>query len=116
MEDELIQYFIVNEEVKMSAGKLAGQVAHVATDIAIKCHDDKAFQEWHTSALHKKIVLQGKEKDLLRLIDHGFTYARDAGLTEIPEGTLTVVGLPPMKRSAAQGYVKRLQIYKERIP
>lgn len=112
MEDELVQYFIVNEDVKMSAGKLAVQVAHAATQIAIEYREDETFQKWHNGDLHKKVVLQCKEKDLLKLIDCGFAHTRDAGLTEIPTGTLTVVGLPPMKRSDAQQYVKRFQLYK----
>jgi peptidyl-tRNA hydrolase, PTH2 family len=112
IEEELVQYFIVNQDVRMSAGKLAVQVAHVATQIAVEYGADATFQKWHSSALHKKIVLQGKEVELRSLIDYGFVATRDAGLTEIPVGTLTVVGLPPMKRSDARQYVKRFQLYK----
>jgi PTH2 family peptidyl-tRNA hydrolase len=111
-DDELVQYFIVNEEVRMSAGKLAVQVAHVATQMAIEHGEDESFKKWHSSELHKKVVLQCKEKDLLKLIDDGFAHTRDAGLTEIPAGTLTVVGLPPMKRSEAKKIVGRFQLFK----
>ena len=88
IEEELVQYFIVNQDVRMSAGKLAVQVAHVATQIAVEYGADATFQKWHSSALHKKIVLQGKEEELRSLIDYGFVATRDAGLTEIPVGTL----------------------------
>ncbi|MGG4434397.1 aminoacyl-tRNA hydrolase [Priestia megaterium] len=111
MNDELIQYYIVNKELEMSAGKVAAQVGHVATEIAVHLHDDSTFEEWFNNN-QKKIILKGKEKDLLKLIEQGFYYIRDNGLTEIPANSLTVVGLPPMKRSEAQLYIKRLQLYK----
>lgn len=107
--EELIQYFIVNKEIEMSRGKTAAQVAHVATIIAVECSLSTNFINWYIG-MQKKIVLQGKEKDLLKLIGQGFYSIRDEGLTEIPKGTLTCVGLPPMRKSDAQQYVKRLQV------
>jgi len=109
-ENELVEYFIVNSEVQMSPGKLSVQVAHVATKIAIGYPDSNVFYSWYYKD-QKKIILKGKEKDLLKLIDQGFEYIRDNGLTEIPNGTLTVVGLPPMTRKEAKQYIKRLQLY-----
>lgn len=117
MNDELVQYFVVNKELEMSVGKIAAQVAHVATlatsDIlspigrfSVYHH---SFLQW-LAANQKKIILKGKQKDLEKLIGEGFFYIRDNGLTEIPAGSLTVVGLPPMKKSDAQKYVKRLQL------
>lgn len=117
--DELVQYFIVNSELNMSPGKVAAQIAHIATDIAIEftfeamydSEENRDFWDWHKDE-QKKVILRGKQKDLEKLIDYGFNYIRDKGYTEIPEGSLTVCGLPPMKRSEAQKYVKRLQLYK----
>ena len=126
MQDELVQYFIVNSEIDISSPKLSAQIGHVATIIT---HDiindyytvDKhevvgkyiEWKMWYNNGKNqKKIILRGKEKQLLKLIDQGFYYIRDNGLTELMEGTLTVVGLHPMKRSEAQKYVKRLQLYK----
>lgn len=126
--DEIVQYFVINKEFNMSPGKLASQVAHVATIITKKyteldcyCKANLYISEtdfdnmviWNKwfNTDQKKIILHGKEKDLLKLIDNGFAYIRDNGLTEIPKGTLTCVGLPPMYKSEAQRYVKRLQIF-----
>jgi PTH2 family peptidyl-tRNA hydrolase len=131
--DEIVQYFIVNKEIKMSAPKLAAQVGHVATIITHEItkimyqpinentifFDPKTVTkindwiEWFNEGKNqKKIILVGKEKDLLKLIEQGFYYIRDNGCNELLPGTLTCVGLPPMKRSEAQKYVKRLQLYK----
>jgi PTH2 family peptidyl-tRNA hydrolase len=111
MENEIIQYYIVNKDITMSPGKLAAQVAHVATIIAMDNFHESYFQEWFNND-QKKIILKGKEKTLLRLIEHPFVYyIRDNGLTEIPKGTLTAIGFIPMYRSEAQEYIKRLQLY-----
>ena len=112
--DELVQYFIINSELNMSSGKISAQVGHVATIIT---HDIIVFKKdiyltwlkWFQND-QKKIILRGKEKDLKKLIDVGFYYIRDNGLTEIPSGSLTVCGLPPMLKSEAQRFVKRLQL------
>ena len=132
-ENEIIQYFIVNSEIKISAPKLSVQIGHVATiithyiikrmyqpiseneeyinpNILININD---WLEWYNDGKNqKKIILRGKEKQLLKLIDQGFYYIRDNGCNELEKGTLTTVGLPPMKRSEAQKYIKKLQLYK----
>jgi PTH2 family peptidyl-tRNA hydrolase len=110
LEDELASYFVVNSELNMSAGKVAVQVAHVTTIIAVDYCDQDIFWKWYQTD-QKKIILKGKQKDLEKLIDLDFYYIRDIGLTEIPKGSLTCVGLPPMPKNEAQKYVKRLQLY-----
>jgi peptidyl-tRNA hydrolase len=109
--DELIQYYVVNQDLNMSTGKVAAQVAHVATIIAMYEGGNDNFHNWFQKSDQKKIILKGKQKDLEKLIDQGFYYIRDNGLTEIPAGSLTVAGLPPMPKSEAQQYVKRLRLY-----
>ncbi|SDC65357.1 peptidyl-tRNA hydrolase [Paenibacillus sp. UNCCL117] len=96
---DIVQYYIVNTELGMSPGKIAAQVAHAATTMTLHCLlNDKSshavFQAW-LNAGQKKIVLQGTEADLLRLSGEGYLSIRDAGHTEIPSGSLTVVVLPP---------------------
>lgn len=116
--DEVVQYFIVNSEIEMSKGKIASQVAHTATMIIMdlclfKNNDDNMFLlgKWLGNG-QKKIILRGKLKDLIRLRDeYGFYCIIDNGLTELETGTFTVIGLPPMYKSKAQKYVKRLQLY-----
>ena len=75
MEDELVEYFIVNSELNMSCGKVCAQIGHVATIIAVECfnpHDPICdFSQWFEND-QKKIILRGKQKDLDRLIQAGF--------------------------------------------
>ena len=128
-ENEIIQYFVVNSEIKISASKLSAQIGHVATIITheitkimyqplngeyinpnILINIDDWIKWYDNGKNQKKIILRGKEKQLLKLIDQGFYYIRDNGNNELPSRTLTTVGLPPMKRSEAQKYIKRLQL------
>jgi len=112
MEDELVEYFIINSDLNMSCGKVGAQIGHVATIIAVEYSNvgNEDFDKWYEND-QKKIILRGKQKDLEKLIEAGFYYIRDNGLTEIPKNSLTVVGLPPIIKSEAQKYVKRLQLY-----
>ena len=109
--EELVQYYIVNKDLEMSKGKVSAQVAHVATIIAVDSCNYGDFKEWYNKD-QKKIILQAHQKDLEKLIDKGFYYIRDNGLTEIPEDSLTVVGLGIMTRIEARQYTKRLQLLK----
>lgn len=110
-ENEIIQFFVINKEVEMSKAKVAVSVAHVATKITYYHHHENIFKKWFLGD-QKKIILRGKEKDLEKLIDeYNFLYIRDLGLTEVPNNTLTCVGLPPMYRKEGEKYVKGLQLY-----
>lgn len=112
IDNELIEYLIVNKDLNMSTGKISAQVAHVATIIAIKESKKPEFKEWFNSGIQKKIILQAHEKDLLKLIEKGFYYIKDLGLTEIQKNSLTCVGLGVMRRRKAKEYIKRLQLLK----
>lgn len=125
MENELVQYYIVNSELNMSTGKIAGQIAHVATMIAVDAiknpytdifetdytEEYLRFHEWYKQGKgQKKIILRAKQCKLEELVSLGFYHIRDNGLTEIEMDSLTCVGLGVMTREEAQPYIKRLQL------
>lgn len=66
--DEYIQYFVVNKELNMSPGKIAVQVAHASTMITYRKDYINNWIGWFNND-QKKIVLKGKEKDLLNLLN-----------------------------------------------
>lgn len=119
--DPIIQYYIVDHTLEMSAGKLAAQAAHAATlsvsDLerrritrsdSVEVRD---YEAWLNADM-RKVVLRGNNRDLLRLEEAGGYAVRDNGRTELVSGSLTVVALRPMPKSAAAPLVKRLQVYK----
>lgn len=116
---DLVQYFVVNQDLKMSMGKTAAQVAHAATISTISLmslespfperHND--FVEWVQTGM-KKVILKGKQTELEKLENRGFFSIRDSGLTEIQSGSLTVIGLPPMEKFEAKEIVGHLTLLK----
>lgn len=117
---DLVQYFIVNQDLKMSSGKTAAQVAHAATLSTINLMSSESpfhekrddFVEWVQSGM-KKVILKGKQTELEKLEKRGFFSIRDSGLTEIKSGSLTVIALPPMEKSEAKEIVGHLTLLKK---
>lgn len=105
-EHEIKQYFVVNNDLKMGHGKIAGQVSHVCGIIteeiiraSYECLPTPSYvydyMKWRTNGM-AKIILKGTEEQLQMLIkDHGARYIIDAGRTQIPANSLTVVGFYP---------------------
>jgi len=93
--------FIVNADLKMGKGKIAAQVAHAAVELALKLfHKNRNLLERWLGEGQKKIVVKASEKEILQLLmdlpgECDYVVIRDAGLTQIPPGSLTVVGLAP---------------------
>lgn len=111
---DIVQYYVVNESLSMSEGKIASQVAHAAVTMTLHCLFQESshhalFQEWLQSG-QKKIVLKASEAELIRLTKEGFLSIRDGGKTEVPAGSLTVVALPPMDKEEARSHVPRLKL------
>lgn len=138
--DKIVEYIIINKDLGMSTGKMIGQAAHVQTLISDKIYqmdlalsekyggivtDEKLkgslidtvnslyvldYFDWLLSGSQTKIILKGKEKDLLKAIEIGGIPVKDNGLTEIPKGSLTAVGFLPQPKSQLQHFTKRLQL------
>lgn len=97
---ECKMYLFVNKDLKMSTGKIAGQVGHCVGMIVEKVftNNDKTllscYKSWSKNGM-KKIVLKSSEKDLKKLIEQrsDCEYVKDEGLTQISEDSLTVVGV-----------------------
>jgi PTH2 family peptidyl-tRNA hydrolase len=119
--DPLIMYLIVRESLNMSVGKIAAQCGH-ATQMVLLQHfeaptmksEPSAFEEWLSTSF-RKVVLSADEKEWAKVRDSGevrFLTVTDAGLTEVPSGSETVMVLWPMRKSLVPKVIKRLQVLK----
>jgi PTH2 family peptidyl-tRNA hydrolase len=98
---------VVRGELRLTPGKTAVQVAHAAVMLALsaRAHDRNAFERWESEGQKKIAVvaetlseMQGIERKA-RSIGVRTTFVEDAGLTEVPPGTRTVLGLGPARAS-----------------
>lgn len=107
-DEEMGMVFLVRTDLSMSTGKIAVQVGHAAVDCALlsRKKQPRLFEQWRNTGSRKICLAVDHEEDLLywkkKSDDHYFTSSliRDAGRTEVPSGTNTVLGVgPALKRT-----------------
>ena len=110
---------VVRGELRLTPGKVAAQVAHAAVDLALRAESraPPAFAAW-VRAGQKKIVLVVPTLDELVAIDREARarqipthWVEDAGLTEVPPGTRTCLGLGPAPAAALDAVTGELDLY-----
>ncbi len=103
---ELTMVLVTRRDLKLSAGKLAAQCGHAAVECALKARRNvpRQLERWRDEGA-RKIVLRCEDIDSLRRLfgeamdaDLPCYMVKDAGHTEIPAGTVTVVGIGPGPR------------------
>ena len=93
---EFKQCIVIREDLKLSAGKLAVQVAHAAVMAVERAErmDRSAVSEWKAEVQKKVVLKVPGVADLFRLREDAeragipSAIVADAGLTEIPPGTI----------------------------
>ncbi|HWQ20493.1 MAG TPA: peptidyl-tRNA hydrolase Pth2 [Methanotrichaceae archaeon] len=96
------QCIVIRTDLKLSPGKLAVQVAHAAV-LALERADNSTISEWKSEGQKKVVLKVANVQELFRLREDaqraGLPAALvvDAGLTEIPPGTVTCLGIGPGK-------------------
>jgi len=99
------QVIAVRTDLKMSKGKTAVQVAHGSVSAYLKTK--RQYPDWADNWLsegQRKIAVKVKtEEELYKLVEEArknnlpHAVINDAGLTELPPGTTTVVGIGPSR-------------------
>jgi PTH2 family peptidyl-tRNA hydrolase len=103
MEFEYKMVIVTRTDLNLSPGKLAAQVAHAAVNCAFDTNkkNSKWLKKWQIEGGKKAIVKVESENDFytlqkkadeLKIVSHIIS---DAGHTEIPAGTKTVLGIGP---------------------
>jgi PTH2 family peptidyl-tRNA hydrolase len=112
------QAIVVRADVPMSPGKMAAQVAHAAVSAAERTRAERPewFHAWMREG-QKKVVLKVHDEDSLRRLKgeaEGLgmvcEIVSDAGLTEIPPGTVTALGIGPAPAELVDRVTGRLSL------
>lgn len=94
---------VVRADLGMSPGKMSAQVAHAAVSCVefSRSKDPRGFGEWYHEG-QRKVVLKANNLAELRVLEKKARSLRlptalieDAGMTELPPGTATVLGIGP---------------------
>ena len=102
---------VVRTDLGISKGKMAAQVAHAAVNCSLKAKksDSSNFNRWYNDG-QKKVVVKGSNESTLRQLQQ---HARvsDAGLTEVPPGTVTCLGVGPANESKIDEITGNLSLF-----
>ena len=118
MEFDYKMVIVTRKNLELSPGKLAVQVAHaaVACSLDTKKENSKWFNKWQNEGAKKAVLKVESEKDFyplkekandLKIVSHIIS---DAGLTEIPPGTKTVLGIGPAPSNLIDQITGHLQL------
>lgn len=105
-----VMYILVNTDLKMEKGKIAGQVGHVVgiitEEIIRKAYesvtpesleDYQNYENWIRKDMYTKVVLKATEPEMRYALatEKKCRFIIDAGRTQIAPNSLTVVGFFP---------------------
>lgn len=126
-EDDPVVMYLVVHEIGMSTGKLAAQVGHAVGMLYIKYmmrngslltnEELQIWKEWQDGKFRKVTLTANdskwnKLKNQLSDLSINHAMVIDAGLTEIPSGSETVIGIWPMRKSNRFPLLRKLQVLK----
>jgi peptidyl-tRNA hydrolase len=120
-QDRLVMYIAIPKSLKMGIGKVGATCGHAAQLLMQEYqrrlgrreggdHDDcQTMLAWFDSD-YGKIVLGASDEEFaeVRKLTNIITVV-DIGLKQVAPGSVTAVGLWPMKKSAAPDIIKRLE-------
>lgn len=112
--------FVVRDDLDMSLGKVASQVVHANTSLIMNRLDAPIWWErydtWDQTG-RKTVTLAANDEDtLVRIVNKcqqmkvPHVTIRDAGLTQVEEGTFTVVGIGPLDEQTAKKITGSLKL------
>jgi PTH2 family peptidyl-tRNA hydrolase len=107
-------------DLKLSKGKLAAQCAHAAVDCAMaaKRSAGRLYERWKAGGARKIVVQCDTIDDMKELFGKAqkanlvVSMIKDAGHTEIPTGTLTVIAIGPAPRRSVDALTGDLKLVK----
>jgi len=100
---EFKQVIVLRTDLGMSVGKLISQACHACLDSVEEAKKSRheAWRRWRDEGAKKVVVQAESLEDLLELAEEAtelglpFAVIEDRGLTEVPPGTVTALGIGP---------------------
>ena len=101
--EEYKQVILIRTDLEMGTGKKCAQSCHASVSASdlVRIRNKNDWKNWKTSG-QKKIVVKINSKEklndiIIKLEKHKLPYfiVKDAGLTQLPPGTTTAVGIGP---------------------
>lgn len=118
MKEEIKQVIIIRMDIEMSRGKMAAQAAHASlmSYFEAEKQDKSITKEWLSEG-EKKIVLKVSDEEALVKLFKAFQFKKvpcalvsDAGLTQLPPGTKTALGIGPWNGSEIDQFTKGMKL------
>ncbi|HDD60639.1 MAG: peptidyl-tRNA hydrolase [Thermoplasmata archaeon] len=109
---------VVRSDLDMGKGKMAAQVAHAAVSAAYSAWTRRRelFKRWYAEGQRKVVVKVPSLKELLQIKkeaeEGGIITAlvTDAGLTQLPPGTVTALGIGPEREGIIDDITGHLKL------
>ncbi|MFX0056973.1 MAG: peptidyl-tRNA hydrolase Pth2 [Candidatus Hodarchaeota archaeon] len=103
--EEYKQVILLRTDLKMGTGKKCVQSCHASLSVSdiVRVKDKSLWKKWKDSG-QKKVVLKVSSMEelfeVIKKLDKNqipFFLVKDAGLTQLPPGTTTALGIGPAK-------------------
>jgi peptidyl-tRNA hydrolase, PTH2 family len=112
------QVMVVRRDLGMGTGKIAAQVAHAAVMAVERTKEKKPewFHEWFDAGQAKVVVKVQSFDELMEVRKHAeslklpVSQVNDSGLTQIPPGTTTCIGIGPAPSELVDKVTNRLKL------
>lgn len=112
---ELVQYIIINNEIKMDCGKKCSQAAHASVSVLEKI-DSKTIENWKQQGMKKIVLKINSTQELIKKFQElknkklPVSLITDAGKTQIPSGSKTAFACGPIEQEQGEQYFKELKL------
>lgn len=116
--EEIKQVILVRSDLDMGKGKMAAQCCHASIMSYLEAvnTDKDTVREWLAGG-QKKIVLKVPDDKVIEKLYKAFKFKKipcaivnDAGLTQLPPGTITTLGIGPWKKSEIDFFTSALKL------
>lgn len=108
---DLAMYILVNKDIEIGKGKLAGQVGHAVAVYFYRNENSQLIKEYMDNK-QKKIIVYCKQSKLEQYEKEGYISIRDIGLTELEPNTLTCINLGILDKNNLPKEIRRFQLVK----